>query len=230
MTSDVERKEVKVGISQRKQRERREREALILDAARELLFKKGLQDTSINLIAKTAELGVGTIYSYFNSKEEIFSSLQIEGLDILYKSIESVCRREEEPEEKLRQTASRYLQFSQDQKNYFDIINYFLSSPQIMLGNDWKRKVDFQGKRILTLISGCLEKGISAGRFREADPWKCAIMFWATLHGLIQLRKLQPTILRGNNLEEFYNDSVEQMIEGFKIKGASHDKNKDDTE
>jgi AcrR family transcriptional regulator len=72
-----------MGLKERKQRERSERKKQILSAARKLLLQKGLNGTSINQIAKAAELGVGTIYFYFQNKEDVFTALQEEGLKIL---------------------------------------------------------------------------------------------------------------------------------------------------
>jgi len=76
-----------MGLKERRAKEKEARRNQILDAARALLFEKGLQATSINQIAKQAELGVGTIYIYYRSKEEIFAELQEEGLEILFARI-----------------------------------------------------------------------------------------------------------------------------------------------
>jgi TetR/AcrR family transcriptional regulator, repressor of fatR-cypB operon len=46
------------------------RDQIIL-AARDLIFEKGLQDVSMSQIAERAKVGMGTIYNYFNSKEEL---------------------------------------------------------------------------------------------------------------------------------------------------------------
>ncbi len=82
-----------MGLKERREREREERKRQILNAARSLLFEEGLQGTSINKIAKSAELGVGTIYSYFASKEEIFAVLQEEGIELLHNKIKKRLER-----------------------------------------------------------------------------------------------------------------------------------------
>lgn len=63
-----------MGRKERREREKEARKRQILAADRKLLFKKGIQAIRINQIARTAELGVGTIYFYYQSKEEIFYS------------------------------------------------------------------------------------------------------------------------------------------------------------
>ena len=201
-----------MGLKERREREKEARKKQILDAARKLLFKKGLQATSINQIARTAELGIGTIYFYYQSKEDIFASLQEEGLEILFRNIDALTRTDLSPEDQLRQTAAAYLAFSIDQKDYFDIINYFLSSPQVMFEPDLKSQVDLKGGRIVSLIIGFIESGMAMGRFAAVDSRKFALAFWGALYGLIQFRKLENTVLTGEDHRAVFDYAVEQFI------------------
>ncbi|MBC2712239.1 MAG: TetR/AcrR family transcriptional regulator [Desulfosarcina sp.] len=205
-----------MGLKERREREKEARKKQILDAARKLLLKKGIQSTSINQIARTAELGVGTIYFYYQSKEEIFYSLQEEGLDILYRDIKTTDCREIEPDEKLRETGRTYLRFSAEHKDYFDIINYFLATPSVILSSGLKRQLDQQGSNILDLIAGFIRSGISGGIFRSVDPKKYAVMFWGALHGLTQFKKLEDTVLEGEDHQLIFNYAVDQLIDGLK--------------
>ncbi len=47
----------------------------ILDAARKLFFSRGFGNTTIEEIATTAEVAVGTVYNYFDSKNAIILGL-----------------------------------------------------------------------------------------------------------------------------------------------------------
>jgi TetR/AcrR family transcriptional regulator len=205
-----------MGLKERREREKQARKGQILTAARNLLFKKGIQATSINQIARKAELGVGTIYFYYQSKEEIFYSLQEEGLDILFKTIDAIGREDGPPEEKLCRTGSAYLQFSDAHKDYFDIINYFLATPTVILGDELKQRIDRKGSRILELIERFIRAGIEDGRFRSVDSKKYAVMFWGALHGLTQFKKLEDTVLEGEEHSHLFDYAVEQLVEGLK--------------
>lgn len=209
-----------MGLKERREREKEARKRQILTAARRLLFKKGIQSTSINQIARTAELGVGTIYFYYQSKEEIFYSLQEEGLDILFDQIDAIGQTDASPEEKLRATGAAYLRFSSDHRNYFDIINYFLATPSVILGAELKQRIDRKGSRILKLIDGFVREGISGGTFRPVDSKKTAVMFWGALHGLTQFKKLQDTVLEGEDHQHIYNYAVDQLIDGLSASTA----------
>ncbi len=205
-----------MGLKERREREKEARKRQILTAARRLLFKKGIQFTSIAQIARTAELGIGTIYFYYQSKEEIFYSLQEEGLDILFRAIDAIGRAKTAPGEQLRQTGLAYLRFSSEQKDYFDIINYFLATPSVILGSELKAQIDRKGSQILKLIAEFIRTGISDGIFRPVDPKKYAVMFWGALHGLTQFKKLEETVLEGEDHGHIFNYAIEQLIHGLK--------------
>jgi len=201
-----------MGLKERRQRERAERRGQILAAARGLLVARGLEAISIGQIAKAAELGVGTIYFYFTNKEDIFVALQQEGLALLYDRIQDACRRTPSAREALAAAADAYLHFSREQKDYFDVINYFIASPREAFAPDLKSAVDEQGGRVLTLVVDIIVRGVRSGALATPDPRRHAVMFWATLHGLIQFRKFRGTLLRDDDLEGLYAFAVARLI------------------
>ena len=68
----------KVGIEDRKAREFRRREQDILDAAMALAASEDWQAVTIDHIAEKAEIGKGTIYKHFKSKDEVAARLEME--------------------------------------------------------------------------------------------------------------------------------------------------------
>ena len=204
-----------MGLKERREREREDRKGQILTAARSLLFSEGLQATSINKIAKSAELGVGTIYFYFTNKEEIFAALQEEGIELLHDKIKKKVERVKRPEERLKTIARVYLDFSRENKDYFDIINYFLSSPGLLFSENLKGKIDQRGNRVISLLVSAVEAGIASGDFREVDARKFAMMFWAALHGLILFKKLKTTMLRGEDYHAVVTYSVDYLVDSI---------------
>ncbi len=65
----------KMGLQEKKKIKRRKR---ILASATQLFQTKGYGDTTINAIADKADVGVGTIYNYFSSKNEILLNIVID--------------------------------------------------------------------------------------------------------------------------------------------------------
>jgi len=201
-----------MSLKERREREIIERRKQILDAARSLLFEKGLNATSMNQIAKQAEIGVGTIYFYYKSKEELFAELQAEGLELLYSKTKKACDKEPEFAGKLNNAAQVFFKFSKENKDYFDIINYFLSAPEQIFAPGLKDQVDKHGNRIISLVENILSEGVKSGAFKKIDSRRYSIMFWATLYGLTHFKKLKNTILKGDTFKNFFDYSVDNFI------------------
>ena len=201
-----------MGLKERRQRDKERRRAEILDAARALLFEKGMASVSMNQIADAAEVSVGTLYLYFASKEEIFVALQEEGLDILHDMIAEAAGKASAPEARLLDIALAYLEFSERYRTLFDIINYFLSSPESMFPADLKTRIDRHGDRILSIVEEVLS-GSGNGRGGDATiNRRQALAFWSTLHGTLQFRKLANTVLYREDHRDIYLFSAKWAI------------------
>ena len=208
-----------MGVKERRTREKENRRSQILDASRTLLFKKGIHSVTIQQIAKLAELSVGTIYFYYKSKEEIFAALQEEGLEILHEAVRAAAARPGAASEKIEAIAEAYFEFSESHRDYYHIINYFLSAPQVIFPDHLKDRIDRQGNRTLSLITTIIEEGGRSGEFAGVDPRRCAVVLWGLLYGIIQFWKLRGTSLKDDDQREIYRYGVARLVAGMK-KGA----------
>lgn len=204
-----------MGVKERRALEKQMRRNQILDAARKLLISQGLENISISKISKEAQLGVGTIYFYYKNKEEIFIALQEEGLGFLFSAIQQIQGKQLNPREKLKEVAAAYYNFSQNQQEYFNIINYFLSSPRIFFQEEQKKMIDMSGNKILMVIETIILKGVEDGFFLEEDPRKFSILFWGMIHGLIHFKKLEHTTLQNENHLLVFQYSVNKLIQSI---------------
>lgn len=201
-----------MGIQERRAREKAHRKQQILSAARQLLLERGLEGTTLNQIAKQAELSPAALYTYYQNKEEIIFALSEEGLELLYQQALTQINPADPPRERLRQLARAYWIFSQSQKEYFDLIAHFLTSPRPVLSARLKESIDRQGERVLSLGRGVVEEGMASGQFRAVGGREFILMFWATLNGVLQLAKLQDTILSGLDHQSLYWYAVDSLI------------------
>jgi AcrR family transcriptional regulator len=208
-------------VKQRRRREKAERRGQILDAARKLLFKKGLGGTSVNQIAREAELAIGTVYFYFRSKEDIFAALQLEGLALLRQAIQTAAGGAPAPEDKLVAMARAYLAFSQEHRKYFDVIQYFLSAPEVIQSPGVKQQVDDEGRRLLQFVEEVLAEGIRLGRFQAVAVRPYALIFWATIHGLIPFRKMKATLMAHESHAALYATAVAHFVSGLRRASAT---------
>lgn len=204
-------------MKERKNREKADRKAQILGAARTLLFSKGLAGTSINGIAALVELSVAAIYRYYKNKDEIIFDLSEEGLQLLQFRITRAVNRARQPEQKLKAIALAYRQFSREQKDYFTVINYFLSSPETVLPDHLKQRIDQYGEKILMQVVMTVEKGCDSEDFNCEDPRRFSLMFWGAINGIIQLQKIEHTIFSGKDHTALYRHTVETLINSIRV-------------
>lgn len=64
-----------MGVQERKEREKQERRAAIIEAAVTVFSERGYQEATMEEIAAKAELSKGTLYLYFKSKSELMFAI-----------------------------------------------------------------------------------------------------------------------------------------------------------
>ena len=79
-----------MGVQERKAREFQRREGEILSAALSLFKRDDWELVTVEEIARQAEIGKGTIYKHFESKDEIYARLALEFNRQLLRQIEQV--------------------------------------------------------------------------------------------------------------------------------------------
>lgn len=65
----------------------------LIEVARQLFARMGVDNTTMNDIATASEKGRRTLYTYFKSKTDIYNAVIESELNLLYKSLESVATR-----------------------------------------------------------------------------------------------------------------------------------------
>lgn len=73
----------------------------LVDVARQLFAKNGMEDTTMNDIAVASKKGRRTLYTYFKSKEDVYFAVIESELDILIETMHKVAAKEVAPDEKI---------------------------------------------------------------------------------------------------------------------------------
>ena len=75
--------------------------AKLVDVARQLFAKMGVENTTMNDIALASKKGRRTLYTYFKSKEDIYMAVVESELDILSDMMKQVAEKDISPDEKM---------------------------------------------------------------------------------------------------------------------------------
>ena len=83
--------------------------AKLVDVARQLFAKKGVDDTTMNDIAVASKKGRRTLYTYFKSKEDIYMAGVESELEMLSDAMEQVAKKDITPDEKILKLIETHL-------------------------------------------------------------------------------------------------------------------------
>ncbi len=200
-----------MGVKERKERERHRRSNDILEAARRVFEAKGFLNTTLQDVAKEAEISVGLIYRYFQSKEDIFASLALKGADQFDAQIAAILgRRKGSAAKVLEEVAEAFFGFYGPYGEYFDMLMYSYKG---------LKQVQIQGTTLTRLMSVTLTSLdriktyiLTSSEFRaqeEDEALRTVFLLWGILLGC---HKLFDGSGRGHLFAFRQQDFVKQMI------------------
>jgi len=177
-----------MGTAERKAREKRIRSEQILASAYQVFQEVGYASATMDQIAERAELAKGTLYLYFKSKEEVYFSLLVNGLDILIGLLEESAASGALQENPLQDTARILYQFYAKYTPYFRIFMVMRQEDmQAKLDPGLSAEINGRATAILTFLSGQVQKALPDGGPPGSSPWQVANILWGAFTGITQL-------------------------------------------
>jgi len=161
----------------RKEREFLARRKEILDAATRLFAKNGYHGTTMSEIAREAEFSTGSLYNFFENKEELYFSLMRDKIEALEEELDKIYTTEEGVEESLKSFISTILDYFERERDFFAIFaeqrETFQRSSKGELGDIINDKYE----RYLGNMAGLMSRGVEEGIFKPLNPAELALIF-----------------------------------------------------
>lgn len=161
-----------MGIRERKERERYQRRAAILASARNAFIKHGLATTSMDRIAKEAELAKGTLYLYFHSKDELLMGLIASDLEGLNERLTRVSTSNLSADDKLVAAFAEFHAFSKENQFFFQVMTQ-LNIVQMVQGEyspDTLEKFSRANQNVVGIIQQIVQEGADSNIFQLQAP------------------------------------------------------------
>lgn len=160
---------------------RRERQKLaqrqeMLAAALELFSRKGYRKVSMHEIAEKAEFAIGTLYKFFQNKEDLYKALILEKF---YKFHEALTKAIAEPDDEIQKLRNYVKAKGEVFRAHLPMIRLYFAETHgarfnVMAGFDAEirqRRGDF-----MESFAAIFESGIKRNRFKAiADPYQLAV-------------------------------------------------------
>lgn len=172
----------------RRERERLRQRQEMLATALDLFSQKGYHNVSMQEIAAQAEFATGTLYKFFQNKEDLYKALVLEQCDKFEEAITRAIEKPEDEVEKLR----NYIRVKGDRfRRNLPFVRLFLAESRgvsfnIKAGlNDELRKRYYD---FLEKIAAIFDSGMKNRRFKEiANPYYLAVALDSVLDASLLL-------------------------------------------
>ena len=151
----------------RRERKKIQSKQAILRASVHLFSTKGFQDTSIADIMNEADLGIGTFYNYFESKEEVLKSLLNGLVEEMRSALKIFVQEKRTPAEILEKTVMLSARLLSE--NRF-VLPLFLSASNLSGLPEGAKELPEEPSGFKLLFDRILTEGQESGDFRRDIP------------------------------------------------------------
>ncbi len=145
--------------------------ARIIDAAVELFYEKGYEQTTLEAVAERLGVTKPFIYSHFSSKAELLADICSRGIGAASAAMDGVLHLEAGPARKLAIFGRRFVTAVLENQKYIAVLfreEKELNPADLKKINDLRRDFD---RKLTALIA----EGVRAGEFRVSDPHIAAL-------------------------------------------------------
>lgn len=152
----------------------------ILTAAFQVFAEKGFHNAKIEEIAQVAQVGKGTVYEYFQSKNQLFQEMLKAEMTAFERTLTEELEREVSTRGKLVILIEKNIELGND---YRPLAKIAFMETNILEGTfrDWM--INLYNVRV-QIIEGIIQEGINNGEIRSINPKLFTSLFYAALGAL----------------------------------------------
>ena len=191
-----------MSVQERKERERADRERLIVATARELAEQQGWDAVTTRRLAERIEYSQPVLYSHFRGKREIIGAVALEGAAEMAVELRAAALAADGPRARAAALARAYLDFATRNPAVYDAM-FQLDGGLTFAHEDTPAPLKDAFAALLDNLGEAAGEGVHPGLFTE--------VFWAALHGLATLTRA------GRLLPEEAEERVELVVDRLAV-------------
>ncbi|MDX1798310.1 MAG: TetR/AcrR family transcriptional regulator [Candidatus Lokiarchaeia archaeon] len=210
----------------RREREKEQRREDIIEAAEKLFLSQGFENTTMKQIANEAQYSKGTLYNYYNSKDDLYIAIGINAYSLIINYTQQFIEKEVPGIKQLMAVGYAYYKFSKDYPNYASIFHNIgtklpdiISKPENELSNTEKEYLDLSNK-YRDLFVNVLTEAVKNNAIRgDTSPFMIGYVLSTITRGLIEdLMHSKDRVKKIFNLEpdDVINFTFELIADGLK--------------
>lgn len=191
-----------MSVQERKERDRADRERLILATARELAEQQGWDAVTTRRLAERIEYSQPVLYSHFRGKREIIGAIALQGAAEMAVELRAAASAAGDARARVTALARAYLDFAARSPAVYDAM-FQLDGGLAFAREDTPEPLKDAFTALLETLGEVAGDGIDPGLFTE--------VFWAALHGLATLGRA------GRLPREFIEQRTELLVDRLAV-------------
>lgn len=179
-----------MGVTERRIREKERKRSTMLDAAESILLEKGLDHLSMEDVAGRAEVSKGSLYQYFQNKNDLVLGICYRATHLLNESFEEVLESNRSGLMLVRELGERYLNYVKNHPQYYSSMKFLdnLHSSGVGGESDYLELCTQNRQEGFRLMVEAIQRGIDDGSIKNDFPAEqLALLFWSTSHGVVTI-------------------------------------------
>ena len=187
----------------RREKEKEQRCSLILDAAQALFFSENYAKITVEEIAEKAQLAKGTLYTYFKSKEALYSAVALRGVRIMNEMFRDTASRHKSGMEKAFAIGEAYYEFYKRYPHYFHMLVEAENLPCARSDDINAAELVKASCESLEIVLNAVVTGISDGSIKpDLDPKQASIFLIQSTSAMIMLPPYFELFLRQSGADK----------------------------
>jgi AcrR family transcriptional regulator len=188
----------------RKEREFKIRRMEIMAQAEKIFAAKGFHNVTMAEIANSSGFSTGSLYQFFEGKENLYTTMITEKLDLMYGQIREKAKAAEEIAEKIDILIGANFQFVEENTDFCRLFLRGETAPLSEIMTSLRQKLADDYFEHLTFIENIFKKGVNSGYLRPLNPRVMA----AALFGLIRSSAIDWMLLPDKESLNSKKDSI----------------------
>ena len=190
----------------------------IIDHAEKLFSELGIENTTMDIIAKDTGISKRTVYTYFSSKTELYQAILYRANKEMYEYFYAASQKKEftllSPKEKLRALWNALIKFIEEKNLYFNIIAMYENQKEDFSSTDEYLKKSYEwGEKTLYILKEIIIEADSV-HLKNENPDDIVLILWMTTVSILNTLDVKKIYLQNTfNLNEtnFKNTFFEYM-------------------
>ncbi len=191
----------------------------IIDHAEKLFSEFGIENTTVDVIAKATGISKRTVYTYFSSKTEIYNAILYRANKDMYEYFHALKEKKEfltlNSREKLNALWHALINFKIEKSLYFKIITMYENQKEdINTTDEYLKEAYVWGQKIHSIMKEAVID-TDPDLFQDKNPDEIMLILWLTsvsILNTIEVKKFYLQDFFGINAEEFGNTFFDYIV------------------